>query len=161
MATREGRPLSRGTRRWKPFLGFWREMVARWWEPTHQQCSLNQAFPGRELIGGQKGKREVNTYLPEIQGEIAGKGDPTMSKHVTVIVCEAQHGGGAPPNRWLPFWVADANVDFRKTVRTPPKPRGSPTILLVSPGLLLLPLPWNQRKSFLEYASFWDPEVYG
>lgn len=111
MATREGRPLSRGTRRWKPFLGFWREMVARWWEPTHQQCSLNQAFPGRELIGGQKGKREVNTYLPEIQGEIAGKGDPTMSKHVTVIVCEAQHGGGRPRtggclSGWqMPMWT--------------------------------------------------------
>lgn len=102
MATREGRPLSRGTRRWKPFLGFWREKVARRQEPTHQLRSLNQAFPGRELNGGQKGKREVNTYLPEIQGEIAGKGDPTMSKHVTVIVCEAQYGGGeGPPNRWL------------------------------------------------------------
>lgn len=78
MATRAGRPLSRGeTRKWEPFLAFWREKVARWWAPAHQQLSLQQVFPGGELNEGQKGKREVSTYLPEMWGEIAGQGRGT------------------------------------------------------------------------------------
>lgn len=126
MATREGRPLSRGTRRWKPFLGFWREMVVRWREPTHQQRSLNQAFPGRELNGEQKGKREVNTYLPEIQGEIAGKGDPTMSKHVTVIVCEAQHGGGGAPEQVVAFLGGRCQCGLQENCAHPTKTKRFP-----------------------------------
>lgn len=48
-----------------------------------------------------------------------------------------------------------------KTKRFPDDIPKEQMLLLVSSGFLLLPFLRNQRKSFLEYASLWNPEVYG
>lgn len=138
---------------------------------AHPQWLSSTSFPRRRVKWRAKWKKRSKHTCPRNMGRNrrVRKRNPTMSKHE----CDNDHPWGSRqrgglPNRWLPFWVADANVDSRKTVQSPSKPRDSSTIFQKSGcscsflwGLLLVLFLQNQRKSFLEYASLWDPEVYG
>lgn len=84
MATRKGRLVSWDPRKWKPFLAFRRETVARWQSPPRQQRSLRQAFPAGERSDGQKGKREVNKTPPRNRGRNRREEGP---HHEQVRVC--------------------------------------------------------------------------